>query len=31
VSLHTRQDQHQLLQRPTGTDPFLLEFWIARP
>jgi hypothetical protein len=31
VSLHTRQDQHQLLHRPTGTDPFLLEFWIARP
>jgi hypothetical protein len=31
VSLHTRQDQRQLLQRPNGTDPFLLEFWIARP
>jgi hypothetical protein len=31
VSLHTRQDQRQLLHRPTGTDPFLLEFWTARP
>jgi len=31
VSLHTRQDQRQLLRRPNGTDPFLLEFWIARP
>ena len=31
VSLHTRQDQRQLIQRPTGTDPFQLEFWIARP
>jgi hypothetical protein len=30
VSLHTRQDQHQLLRRPDSTDPLLVEFWLVR-
>jgi hypothetical protein len=31
VNLHTRQDQQQLVRRPTGTKPLDIEFWLARP
>jgi hypothetical protein len=31
VRLRTRQDQQQLIRRPDGTMPLLLDFWVARP
>jgi len=31
VSLNTQEDQQQLVQRPNGTMPLLLQFWVARP
>ncbi|MET7400887.1 hypothetical protein ABZS66_46150, partial [Dactylosporangium sp. NPDC005572] len=31
VYLDTREDQHQLVRRPTGTDPRRLECWLVRP
>jgi hypothetical protein len=31
VTLHTRQDQHQLVRRPDSTDPLVIEFWLVRP
>jgi hypothetical protein len=30
VDLDSRQDQQQLVNRPDGTDPLFLEFWMAR-
>jgi len=29
--LHTTEDQHQLVQRPTFTQPMNIEFWLVRP
>jgi hypothetical protein len=29
--LHTDQDQHQLVRRPTWTQPMTIEFWLVRP
>jgi len=31
VSLNTQEDQQQLVRRPNGTMPLLLQFWAARP
>jgi hypothetical protein len=31
VKLQTRQDQHQLLRRPDGTEPLHIEFYLAMP
>ncbi|HEY2668820.1 MAG TPA: hypothetical protein VGJ07_00430 [Rugosimonospora sp.] len=31
VRLKTQQDQQQLIQRPDGTMPLMLDFWLARP
>jgi hypothetical protein len=31
VVLATRQDQNQLVRRPTSTQPLWIEFWLVRP
>jgi hypothetical protein len=31
VNLKTRQDQQQLIRRPTNTWPLSIQFWLARP
>jgi hypothetical protein len=30
VNLQTQQDQHELVQRPSSTDPLVIEFWLTR-
>jgi len=30
VELNSREDQKQLVNRPDGTDPLFLQFWMAR-
>jgi hypothetical protein len=30
VDLHTRQDQQQLIHRPRGTDPLVIQFLMVR-
>jgi hypothetical protein len=30
IDLSTREDQKQLVNRPTGTDGLFLRFWLAR-